>query len=178
MPNGTVRQKLHDEASKITTTQRLQWACEAAEALQVLHSNNVVHCDVYPENFMLDCALRLRIIDFSGSSIDGKWHSAMDRTRFCLPRSWEEQSIVVTDIFALGSTIYEIMTGKAPYEALSDEEVEYQFKARIFPGVETRLCGEVIKGCWCGDIKSAGEAETLIKAESKKGIGSLPASLT
>jgi hypothetical protein len=109
--------------------------------------------------------LRLRIIDFSGSSIDGKWASAIEGVRFCLPRPWEERSTVVTDIFALGSTIYEIMTGRQLYEELPDQEVETIYKQQIFPSVERVPCGEVIKACWHCEIKSVDEAMILIKNE-------------
>ena len=169
MPNGDLRQRLRDVATTdVAVTQRLQWACDAAEGLQLLHSYGIIHCDVNPENFLLDSTLRLRIIDFSGSSIDGKWASAFERIRFCLPRPWEDQSTVETDLFALGSTIYEIMTGKQPYEHVPDREVEDRYKHHIFPSVEAIPCGGVIRGCWHGEFKSAFEAMTLIKDEMEK----------
>ena len=165
MSHGNLRQYLQDAVPKVTVSQRMQWACDAAEALQILHAHRIIHCDINPENFLLDSTLRLRIIDFSGSSLDGKWASAFESVRFCLPRPWEEQSTIVTDLFALGSTIYEIMTGQPPYEDLPEQEVENKYMHKIFPDVETIPCGEVIKGCWHSQIKSADETMKLIKDE-------------
>lgn len=34
---------------------------------------------------------------------------------------------VITDLFALGSSIYQIVTRRQPYEELSDEEVELRY---------------------------------------------------
>jgi len=174
MPRGNLREHLRSAAAtEIALPQRLQWACDAAEGLQVLHCHSVIHCDVKTENFLLDSALRLRIIDFSGSSIDGKWASAFEGARFCLPRSWHEPSTVATDLFALGSTMYEIMTGRQPYEELSDDDVEARYRQRLFPSVGAVPCGEVIMACWCGGIQSANEAMELIKARMstfQKGI--------
>jgi len=165
MPGGNLREHLRGPtAADIPIPQRLQWACDAAEGLQVLHSHNIIHCDIKTENFLLDSALRLRIIDFSGSSIDEKWASAFEGARFCLPRSLDEPSTTITDLFALGSTIYEIMTGKQPYEDLSDDEVEARYKQLLFPSVATIPCGEVIIACWCSKLKSANEVLELIKA--------------
>lgn len=103
----------------ITLPERLQWACDAAEGLHLLHSHGIIHSDLKPENLLLDSNSRLKIIDFSGSSFDGIVGSAIESSRFFLPRPWEEPPTVRTDIFALGSTIYEIVTGRQPYEDLS-----------------------------------------------------------
>ncbi|KAF4636625.1 hypothetical protein G7Y89_g1464 [Cudoniella acicularis] len=154
MPNGNLREFLQTEAVNSGLTQRLQWACDAAEALHLLHSHNVIHCDVKPENYLVDSKFRLRIIDFSGSSMDGSYFSALETVRFCLPRPWEAPSTIVTDLFALGSTIYEIMTGMQPYAQYKDEEVETFFRRGIFPPVDNIHCGELIKRCWHGELSN------------------------
>jgi serine/threonine protein kinase len=165
MPSGNLREYLQDKAAGLSLHQRLQWACDAAEALQLVHSHNIIHCDVKPENFLLDSSLRLRIIDFSGSSIDGSYFSAVEGARFCVPRPWEAHSTVETDMFALGSTIYEIMTGTQPYAEHTDEEVEALFKKGIFPEVDSIPCGELITMCWNSQVHLAGEVRELITTE-------------
>jgi len=167
MPNGNLRDYLQSGAA-LNLDQRLQWACDAAEALHLVHSYNIIHCDVKPENFLLDSSFRLRIIDFSGSSIDGSYASAFEGVRFCLPRPWEAPSTIVTDVFALGSTIYEIMTGTQPYEEQTDEEVVALFEQAKFPSVDNLPCGEIIKRCWHSEVNSAEEIHASIKAEMRK----------
>lgn len=168
IPNGNLREYLQMEAADLSLHQRLQWACDAAEALHLVHSYNIIHCDVKPENFLLDSSLRLRIIDFSGSSIDGSYFSAVEGARFCLSRPWEAPSTIVTDVFALGSTIYEIMTGTQPYAEHTDEEVEALFKKGEFPEVDSIPCGELIKRCWHSQVCSAEEVRLLITTELQK----------
>ncbi|KAK4235065.1 kinase-like domain-containing protein [Achaetomium macrosporum] len=151
MPRGSLRKHLREAATTITLPERLQWACDAAESLHLLHSHGIIHCDLKPENFLLDSSSRLKIIDFSGSSFDGLVGSAIKSTR--------------TDLFALGSTIYEIMTGRQPYEELSDEEVEARYSRKIFPSVQGVPCGRVIMDYWRCEIQTAEEAMKLLKAE-------------
>ena len=169
MPNGNLREYLQShQADEITVVQRLQWACDAAEGLQLLHSHGIIHCDFKPENFLLDSRLRLRIIDFSGSSLDGKWASAFEGVRFCLPRACDDYPTVVTDLFALGSSIYEIMTGNQPYKDRADDEVEALFKQCDFPSTDEIPCEEMIQGCWQSKFKSAEEILILIKIEMQR----------
>jgi serine/threonine protein kinase len=168
MPNGNLREYIQAETADLSLHQRLQWASDAAEGLHLVHLHNIIHCDVKPENFLLDSSLRLRIIDFSGSSIDGSYFSAVEGARFCLPRPWEAPSTIVTDVFALGSTIYEIMTGTQPYAEHTDEEVEALFKRGKFPAVENIPCGELIKRCWLSQVHSADEIRVSIAAELHK----------
>ncbi|OBT99915.1 hypothetical protein VE01_02019 [Pseudogymnoascus verrucosus] len=74
------------------------------------------------------------------------------RTRSCL-------------LFALGSTIYEIMTGKEPYLELKDDEVTALFEEKKFPSVVQLPCGDVMMKCWLSEVHSAEEVRALIEAK-------------
>lgn len=49
-----------------------------------------------------------------------------------MPRDPEDDSTVQTDLFALGSTLCEIMTGTQPYYDLEDDVVEAKFNKGTF----------------------------------------------
>ncbi|KAJ5035184.1 uncharacterized protein L3040_008441 [Drepanopeziza brunnea f. sp. 'multigermtubi'] len=122
MPKGNLHNFLL-QSDTVTETQRLQWAKEAAEGLQLLHAADVIHCDVNPKNFMLDAHLGLKIADFSGSSLAGSKPSAYNGTRFSIPDDDRRHPPTVQDdLFALGTTIYFIMTSQLPFPELSEEQ--------------------------------------------------------
>lgn len=87
---------------------RIKWAYQLAEAVDLLHSHGIIHCDIKPRNLLLDANFDIKIIDFSGSSVDGSKQASGQGTRFYLPRHWKDQPTVATDLFTLGSTLYEI----------------------------------------------------------------------
>lgn len=148
---------LHDflRSAAISSSQRLQFATDAAEGLHILHCAGIVHGDVNSWNFLIDDDFRLCIIDFSGSTIDGKAGSAFEGIRYCLPRAIDDPSTIRTDLFALGSLLYEIMTSVEPYYQHKDEEVVKLFEKRHFPSTEALLIGRIISGCWRRTYDSA-----------------------
>ncbi|CAN8104376.1 unnamed protein product [Discula destructiva] len=168
MPNGNLRTMLEAEV-EISLRQRLQWAVEAAEAVVLLHSHSVIHADIKPENMLLDKHLGLRIIDMSGASIDGRPPLSLESTRFYLPRSMQDEMPcnTATDLFALGSSIYQIVTRRQPYEDVEDAEIEARFARKEFPSLEGVACGGVIKQCWLCGFESAQAVLEALKSEMR-----------
>jgi serine/threonine protein kinase len=164
MSNGCLRDYLTAHNDEISTGQRLCWAQEAAEGLQLLHSAQVLHCDVGPKNFLLDGDLNLRIADFSGSSLEGSRPAACASTRFLPPsHDFRLGPSIQEDLYALGSTIYTIITGRPPFEELDSDEVKKCFRAHTFPDVTEILCGEIIQRCWNFKVASAQEVYDFVR---------------
>lgn len=133
---------------QIDFPRRFQWACEAAEGLQYLHSHGVVHCDVHPRNFLLDEKLGLKIIDFGTASLDGlptEGGPTGDKYQLNAPAL---TGSVSRDIFSLGSTIFKIMTSREPYAALDTHEAATLYDAGRFPDLHSVPCADVISHCW------------------------------
>jgi serine/threonine protein kinase len=161
MQNGDLKTYIQAHDS-IPISLKSKWAYQVAEAVDLLHRNGVIHCDIKPRNFLLDTALDIKIIDFSGSSIDGSKPASGEGTRFYLPRHWGDQPTVTTDLFALGSTLYEIFQGTSPYEEIPSDELESLFTQKEFPDVSGIPCGQIIKQCWLSQVDSAAHVQTAI----------------
>ncbi|OAA63565.1 Protein kinase-like domain protein [Niveomyces insectorum RCEF 264] len=131
---GTFTRRRHDT---IPMRQRARWALEAADGLAQLHAHGVIHADLKPLNMALDAGLGLRIIDLAGCALlaQNKPPLCLESTRFFLPRSMKaaDNYSVTTDLFALGSSLYQIVTGYQPYDDLSDDEVEARYSRHEFP---------------------------------------------
>ncbi|RSL46228.1 hypothetical protein CEP51_015968 [Fusarium floridanum] len=167
MPNGTLESYLRSHFEQIPSSQKLSWISQAAEAISLLHVNGIIHCDIGPHNFLLDANLDLKITDFSGSSLDGSLAMVCAGTRYAMPDpEWKprQPAKVEEDLFALGSVIYYIITGEAPYEELPDDQVGERFLDGVFPAVGGLLCGEAITLCWHGKACSAQAIREMVDA--------------
>ncbi|KAJ5716040.1 uncharacterized protein N7483_013221 [Penicillium malachiteum] len=154
MKTGDLKTYLQAQNS-IPISLKLKWAFQIAQAVSLLHTHNIIHCDLKPRNFLLDASLDIKIIDFSGSSLDGSKPASGEGTRFYLPRDWRDPPTVATDLFALGSTLYEVFQETSPYEDVPSDHVEVLFKGNEFPSVSDIPCGQIIKQCWLSQVDSA-----------------------
>lgn len=158
MPNGSLKAALESDTD-IPVERRVRWCVEAAEAVVHLHSYGIIHADIRPENMVLDARLGVRIIDFSGASVDGKEALSLESTRFFLIRNVRDKAEcnVTTDFFALGSSIYQIVVRIQPYEEVESQEVEARYARKEFPSVAGVLFGDIIRRCWMCEFSSAAE---------------------
>jgi serine/threonine protein kinase len=161
MPNGTLRKYLEDHhQAEITPSQRLRWAREVTEGLGVLHAIGAIHCDFSPKNFLLDEGLGVKISDFGACSLHGSSSSGMGSVRFLL--RYDEAPTVLTDLFSLGSSIYEIMTGRIPYGDVESHQVMQLYALSQFPDLTGVRLGDVIRSCWLLQVNSTEEVLNML----------------
>ncbi|KAK7974439.1 hypothetical protein PG989_016287 [Apiospora arundinis] len=130
-----------------------RWAYEAAQGLAYIHRQGVIQADVGCHNMLLDREGILKLADFSGSGIENTQYRALviydPRSRL----SNLDQPDKASDLFALGSAMYEMATGHLPYPRLSTKQVQQRLFGKQFPDLE-ELRGkapeiaEAIRGCW------------------------------
>jgi serine/threonine protein kinase len=95
-------------------------AMQAAEGLAHLHTNHVAHCDIKPSN-LIWTRDAVKIIDFNVSVLTGDpFARAGGSTRYLPPdldRSAPatEMDRLDRDVYALGITLYEALTGQYPW---------------------------------------------------------------
>jgi len=144
------------QTHEINPKQRLQWAQQITSALAFVHSMNVIHADLTCGNISLDDRLHARLLDFSGSSLDGSEPFVVVTASHKYPG--DDLKSIRADLFALGSTLYEILTGKPPYYELALKEMEITdlFKQAKFPDTKSLgPMGVIVTGCWQGRFVSA-----------------------
>jgi serine/threonine protein kinase len=159
--NGDLRSFLEACRTDIDIERQLRWSKKIAAVLHFVHSKRVVHGDLRCSNILLDNHFNAKLADFAGSSLDGSSLLVGVTTSH---RSPGPALSVQGDIFALGSTLYEIITRASPYHEFSEEEIEARYSRCEF--LETKSLGpigDVILHCWQGQYSSCDAILTQIE---------------
>ena len=76
-PNGTLRQR-HPVGTRLSLEMILPYVKQVADALQYAHGENVVHCDIKPENLLVGPNNEIMLSDFSMTLVA---HTSEDEIR-------------------------------------------------------------------------------------------------
>src|SRR6185436_18563107 len=104
------------EEKRLDPQKSLRIAFTVARALQFAHDRKVVHRDIKPANLILDKQGRARSLDGKGltaSSVMVGTPSYMSPEQaFGAPEELDHR----TDVYSLGAVLYEMLTGRPPFE--------------------------------------------------------------
>ncbi|MGH4052718.1 MAG: Stk1 family PASTA domain-containing Ser/Thr kinase [Clostridium sp.] len=123
--NGKTLKQLISENGRLTSQKALEISLQIANALQCAHKNNIIHRDIKPDNIMITEDNIIKVTDFgiakvSDSRTMTNSNKIMGTARYFSPE--QAKGIFVdtrTDIYSLGVVMYEMATGKVPYNAES-----------------------------------------------------------
>jgi len=130
----TLRQKMANGRLELSAS--IDIAIQIASALSAAHANGIVHRDIKPDNVIVRTDGIVKVLDFGIAKLsERRVEETIRRGASALASSTSEPGTIVgtvkymspeqargiavdarSDIFSLGSVIYEMVTGRAPFE--------------------------------------------------------------
>ncbi|HOP78084.1 MAG TPA: FHA domain-containing serine/threonine-protein kinase, partial [Thermogutta sp.] len=126
LPGGSLAQQIESLKRKgevASFAQALVWLRQACEGLRVIHEAGLVHRDIKPSNLLLSAEGAIKIADLGlarrlGGETRGLTATGMaiGSPKYMAPEQWDRPGEVDgrADIYALGMTFYELLTGRIP----------------------------------------------------------------
>jgi serine/threonine protein kinase len=121
---GRLLRKILDEKKVLPPERAVKIAIGICDALSYIHSHGVVHRDLKPENIMVGPDDSIKLIDFGIAGQAGarrltfaKLSQVMGTPEYISPEQVKgKRGDGRSDVYALGVMLYEMLTGKAPFQ--------------------------------------------------------------
>lgn len=115
-----------DEEGSVPASALADIGIKIAGALAEAHDRGVLHLNVKPQNILVTLMEEPVLTDFGAFSFRMSVSSLADRTPFAschaAPELFEDGDLSpATDVYALASTLYQMLGGRAPFEPFGDE---------------------------------------------------------
>lgn len=123
---GTSLSKVLRDGGRLPWETAVPLLASAFDGIEQAHRTGVVHRDLKPDNLMLTEAGTLKVMDFGIARVVGSSH--LTRTgllvgtlRYMAPEQIRGEEVDRrTDIYSLGTVLYEMVTGHTPFQGGSD----------------------------------------------------------
>jgi serine/threonine protein kinase len=132
------------------------------------HEHNFIHCDLNVNNVFITSAMKAKVGDIQGQlyATDGSIAiptMSQENAKSRHPHAGEDDFSVRTDIFALGTLLYYVWHGHAPFPELGEyrdeDEIQARYRRGNFPISVSNASGmdKIISKCWHSQYKLAGD---------------------
>jgi len=112
---SNLRQHITERSSPMTPVEVLHILQPVTSALAFAHNNKIYHCDVKPANILLHKDGRILLTDFGVARLASE-HNGAGTPFYMAPEQFEGTVNAKTDIYALGISVYEMLSGgQLPY---------------------------------------------------------------
>ena len=125
LAGGTLAARLRS-LGKLPLHEALDVGVRMASALDAAHRLGILHRDVKPENILLSTYGEPKLADFGISTLPGAFQTRSGIVTasplHAAPEVLEgERATVQSDVYSLASTLYALLSGKAPFQGDADE---------------------------------------------------------
>jgi serine/threonine-protein kinase len=122
-------------------TKALDYTCQICNALDHAHQHGVIHRDLRPGNVLVTEGGLLKVADFGTSrfiEIAAHGTTVIGSPPYMAPEQFQGKAVFASDIYSLGVTMYQMLTGVLPYNTPAPADLERLMRGELVSPPRTR----------------------------------------
>ncbi|MBM3770685.1 MAG: hypothetical protein FJW27_05240 [Acidimicrobiia bacterium] len=111
----------------IDLSRALDYTCQIANALDHAHRQGVLHRDLRPSNVLVADSGLVKVADFGTSrflEIAAHGTTIIGSPPYMAPEQFHRKAVFASDVYSLGVTMYQMLTGVLPYNTPSPADLD------------------------------------------------------
>jgi serine/threonine protein kinase len=118
-------------------TRALDYTCQICNAVDHAHRQGVLHRDLRPSNVLVADRGLVKVADFGTSrflEIAAHGTTIIGSPPYMAPEQFHGKAVFASDIYSLGVTMYQMLTGVLPYDTPSPSDLERLMRGELATG--------------------------------------------
>ncbi len=139
--DGITLKKYIERKGKLPYKEAVSIAIQIAQGMEAAHNNHIIHRDIKPQNVLISREGKVKVTDFGiarAASSDSLGANAMGSVHYISPEQAKNGFVdEKSDIYSLGISLFEMITGTVPYEGESTVAIALQHVQEQMPSMRT-----------------------------------------
>ena len=174
---GVTLQSMVEKNGPMDYEMAVNYIVQVCEALSYIHSKNILHRDVTPDNIIITPSQKIVLIDFGSARkfVDNKTqrHTTIVKKGYAPLEQYSASSRkgAYTDLYSLGAVFYYILTGERPMDATERTLEKMKEPIEINPKVPEQINAVIMKAM---EMDSANRYQTATELTDDIFSGKFP----
>jgi eukaryotic-like serine/threonine-protein kinase len=131
---GETLEAIIEREGALDLTRALDYTCQICNAVDHAQKQGVIHRDLRPGNVLVTEHGMLKVADFGTSrflEIAAHGTTVIGSPPYMAPEQFQGKAVFASDIYSLGVTMYQMLTGELPYQTPAPADLERLMRGEL-----------------------------------------------
>ena len=131
---GETLEQIIERDGALDLARALDYTCQICNAMDHAHRQGVIHRDLRPGNVLVTEQGMVKVADFGTSrflEIAAHGTTVIGSPPYMAPEQFQGKAVFSSDIYSLGVTMYQMLTGSLPYATPRPADLEKLIKGEL-----------------------------------------------